>query len=59
MFDYIVVPLGLTNTPAILQLFMNYECLVEYLIVYLDDLLLYSFTEEDHERYLQSVFHVL
>ena len=46
------MPFGLANAPATFQSYMN-EALKEYLndfyIAYLDDILIYSYTQEEHE----------
>ena len=50
-FEYLVMPFGLTNAPASMQSYVN-DCLWDYLdlfcIVYLDDILIYSNTLEEH-----------
>jgi len=50
-FEYLVMPFGLTNAPASMQAYAN-DCLHDYLdlfcIVYLDDILIYSNTLEEH-----------
>ena len=52
----------LINAPAIFQAFINNvlrKYLDVFIIMYLDDILIYSQTEEDHERHVKkSVFHV-
>ena len=49
------MPFGLTNAPATFQAFINNvlrKYLDVFIIVYLDDILIYSQTEEDHERHI-------
>lgn len=62
LFEYLVMPFGLTNAPASFQQLMN-EVLREYLdisvIVYLDDILIYSKTREEHIEHIQQVLERL
>jgi hypothetical protein len=49
---------GLTNAPAAFMEAMNrmlHEFLDEFVIVFLDDILIYSKMEEEHERHLRLV----
>ncbi|CRL31343.1 RNA-directed DNA polymerase (reverse transcriptase) [Penicillium camemberti] len=57
-FKYKVTPFGLTNGPATFQRFMNdvlRECLDEYAVAFVDDILIYSETLEDHQRQVREV----
>jgi hypothetical protein len=61
-YDFVVVPFGLTNAPATFTCMMNgvFKHLLEKLvIVFLDDILIYSKTEEEHERHLRMVPQLL
>jgi hypothetical protein len=57
LFEFLVMPFGLTNAPASFQQLMN-EVLREFLdisvIVYLDDILIYSKTREDHIHHMKQ-----
>ena len=59
LYEYLVVPFGMTNAPA---QFMNlmHDVLREYLdklvLVFLDDILVYSQTVEEHAEHLRQVF---
>jgi len=57
-FEYKVVPFGLVNTPATFQAMMN-KILREFLdhgvVVYLDDILIYSEGEEEHIELVKKV----
>jgi hypothetical protein len=57
-FEYLVMPFGLTNAPASFQSYAN-DCLREFLdifcIVYLDDVLVYSQTLEEHIAHVKRV----
>ncbi len=48
-FEYLVMPLGLCNAPAVFQRFMNdilHDLIDEGIVIYLDDILIYSDTLE-------------
>ncbi|QRV84414.1 Retrotransposable element Tf2 protein [Ceratobasidium sp. AG-Ba] len=58
LFEYLVMPFGLTNAPATFQHFMNdvfRDILDIYVIIYLDDILVFSKSKEDHERHVREV----
>ena len=59
VYEFLQMPYGLCNAPATFQRLMQ-NCLGElnltYALVYLDDMIVYSNTEEDHLRWLQAVF---
>ena len=59
MYEFLRMLYGLCNAPATFQRLMQ-NCLGElnltYALVYLDDVIVYSNTEEDHLRRLQAVF---
>ncbi|GBG91622.1 hypothetical protein CBR_g52656 [Chara braunii] len=61
-YEFTVMPFGLTNAPATFQTAMNdifRDILEEYILVYLDDILVYSRTLEDHRRHLRDVLQRL
>ena len=62
LYEYVVMPFGLYNAPGIFQSFIN-ETLREYLdqfcTAYLDDILIYSNSKEEHVQYVQSVLQKL
>ncbi|GBG64943.1 hypothetical protein CBR_g48691 [Chara braunii] len=61
-YEFTVMPFGLTNAPATFQTAMNdifRDILEEYVLVYLDDILVYSRTLEDHIRHLHDVLQRL
>ena len=58
-YEFTVVPFGLSNAPAIFMCLMNgvfREYLDKFVIVFLDDILVYSKSEGDHEQHLRMVF---
>ena len=61
-YEYVVMPFGLTNAPATLQRMMNdifREYLDVFVIVYLDDILIFSETEEEHVKHVKMVRELL
>jgi transposase InsO family protein len=61
-FEYMVMPFGLTNAPATFQAYINKALagyLDEFCVVYLDDILIYSKTTEEHARHLRLVMERL
>ena len=61
-YEFTVVPFGLSNAPTIFMCLMNElfkEYLENFVIVFSDDILIYSKIEEDHEKNLRMVLQVL
>ena len=57
-YEYLVMPFGLTNAPAAFQAYINQALrglVDDFCIVYLDDILIFSRTEEEHAEHLQLV----
>jgi hypothetical protein len=55
------VPFGLTNAPTIFMCLMNgifMDYLDKFVIVFLDDILIYSKSKEEHEKHLRMVLQV-
>ena len=61
-FEYTVMPFGLCNAPATFQRVMNHllrEGLDSFVLVFLEDILIYSCTKEEHLRHIQAVLNRL
>jgi len=61
-YEFKVMPFGLSNAPATFMrlmhdVFRDYEDV--FIIIFLDDILVYSKTAEDHEKHLRLVFDKL
>ncbi|MBW0530061.1 hypothetical protein O181_069776 [Austropuccinia psidii MF-1] len=57
-FEYLVMPFGLTNAPASFQNLVNdifQDLLDVYVVVYLDDIMVFSKSEEEHVTYVSTV----
>ena len=57
-FEYLVMPFGLCNAPATFQRIMNTilrDGLDRFVLVFLDDILIFSRTKEEHEKHIRAV----
>jgi hypothetical protein len=62
LYEYTVMSFGLTNTPAYFKYLMNkvfMEYLDKFVVVIIDDILIFSKTEEEHEKHLRMVLEKL
>lgn len=62
LFEYLVMAFGLTNAPATFQRLMNKlfeKQLFVFILIFLDDLLAYSESEEEHIKHLEIIFQIL
>ena len=61
-FEYLVTPFGLAGAPGCFQTLMNNifrPYLDEFILVYLDDILIYSKTKEEHLKHIRIVLELL
>ncbi|SYW86571.1 uncharacterized protein UHO2_04068 [Ustilago hordei] len=62
LYEYLVMPFGLANAPAHFQSFINdifRDIIGIYVVVYLDDFLIFSDTEEAHVKHVTEVLTCL
>ena len=62
LYEYTVMSFGLTNAPAYFMYMMNkvfMEYLDKFVVVFIDDILVFSKTEAEHEKHLRLVLQKL
>ncbi|XP_019435309.1 PREDICTED: uncharacterized protein LOC109341793 [Lupinus angustifolius] len=61
-YEYLVMPLGITNAPKVFMDYMNrvfHPYLDTFLIVFIDDILIYSKNQGEHVKHLRIVLQIL
>jgi hypothetical protein len=58
LYEYLVIPLGIADAPALFQNMINeiFKNMIDLgVVAYIDDILIYSQTEEEHEKLIKEV----
>ena len=61
-YEYSVMPFGVTNAPGVFMEYMNcifHDYLDRFVVVFIDDILIYSKSDEEHAEHLRTVLQVL
>src|SRR5882672_5358135 len=61
-FEFLVMPIGLTNAPTMFQAFMNHifrDMTDIFIVIYLNDILIFSNSLEDHQIHIRWVLEQL
>ena len=61
-YEFVVMPFGLANAPTVFMCLMNnimHKYLDKFVVVFIDDILIYSKTEEEHKEHLKIILQEL
>ncbi|GJR06148.1 putative reverse transcriptase domain-containing protein [Tanacetum coccineum] len=61
-YEFQVMPFGLTNIPVVFMDLMNRVCnpyLAKFVIIFIDDILIYSRNKKEHEEHLKAILELL
>ena len=61
-FEFLVMPFGLTNAPTFFMNLMHRifsPFLDKFIVIFIDDILIYSKNEQEHEEHLRIVLQIL
>jgi hypothetical protein len=61
-YEFLVMPFGLCNVPSMFTTFMNsifHEKLDKFMVIYIDDILVYFITIEEHMKHLECLKQTL